>query len=200
MKLPSLHSMNLFRKRDKQKARSGSDGCPNGSLGPADQNYLAYGTPSGPEFVVPGGGRDASSSSRLFRSSGGGGTSRLRSRSFKGLRGFGSSSRRHSGSAGDSAGSRASSRRRSVVGPVATAASAGLLLKLPDTVLKRIFAGVCPHSRDRSYDTCEDSSIGYACMLCDMRDLAHCAQVCSRWRPIVEQVLYVSHVWRSCFP
>lgn len=52
--------------------------------------------------------------------------------------------------------------------------------KLPRPVLARIFAEVCPHAVDTSYDTSEESMTD-GCMLCDMRDLAHCAQVCKRW-------------------
>lgn len=66
--------------------------------------------------------------------------------------------------------------------PMATPRSARLLETLPPTVLHRIFAFVCPHSQDESYETCEESSIEDACMLCDMRDLAHCVAVCKHWR------------------
>ena len=66
--------------------------------------------------------------------------------------------------------------------PAATRRSAALLADLPAPVLGRIFAFVCPHSRDESYDTCEESAIEDTCMLCDLRDLAHCVAVCKRWR------------------
>lgn len=66
--------------------------------------------------------------------------------------------------------------------PMATAASASALLKLPPPILERIFAFVCPQSTDESYETCEQSSIEDACMLCDLRDLAHCVAVCKAWR------------------
>jgi hypothetical protein len=52
--------------------------------------------------------------------------------------------------------------------------------RLPRTVLARIFAFVCPHTVDNTYDTSEESTSD-GCMLCDMRDLAHCALVCKRW-------------------
>lgn len=55
-----------------------------------------------------------------------------------------------------------------------------LTKRLPRPVLARIFAAVCPHAIDYSYDTSEESMTD-GCMLCDMRDLAHCAQVCKRW-------------------
>jgi len=65
--------------------------------------------------------------------------------------------------------------------PRPTRASAGLLAGLPLTILKRIFAFVCPHSQDESYEVCEDSYTENACMLCDLRDLAHCVQACKAW-------------------
>lgn len=52
--------------------------------------------------------------------------------------------------------------------------------KLPRPVLARILTLVCPHAVDTSFDTSEESMTD-GCMLCDMRDLAHCAQVCKRW-------------------
>jgi hypothetical protein len=69
--------------------------------------------------------------------------------------------------------------------------SAYLLAHLPPKVLERIFAFVCPHALDESYDTCEGSasSSDSVCMLCDLRDLAHCVQVCRAWRPSAVKVL-----------
>ncbi|OJJ44009.1 hypothetical protein ASPZODRAFT_72780 [Penicilliopsis zonata CBS 506.65] len=64
---------------------------------------------------------------------------------------------------------------------------------LPPTVLSKIFSFVCPHALDDSYDTSEESMTEDGCMLCDMRDLANCAQVCRRWRPEAQALLY-SHV------
>ncbi|KAJ5908672.1 hypothetical protein N7495_001354 [Penicillium taxi] len=52
--------------------------------------------------------------------------------------------------------------------------------ELPRSVLARIFTFVCPHTNDCSYDTSEES-MSDGCMLCDMRDLACCTQVCKRW-------------------
>lgn len=66
--------------------------------------------------------------------------------------------------------------------PMATPRSGMLLSNLDPEILRRIFAFVCPHSQDESYDNCEQSSIDDACMLCDLRDLAHCASVSKRWR------------------
>lgn len=72
-----------------------------------------------------------------------------------------------------------------------TRGSAYLLAHLPPNVLQRIFAFVCPHARDESYETCEGSasSSDSTCMLCDLRDLAHCAQVCRVWRQNAAKVL-----------
>jgi hypothetical protein len=66
--------------------------------------------------------------------------------------------------------------------PRPTRASAAVLAQLPDAILERIFAFVCPHTRDETYATCEQSSVEDACMLCDLRDLAHCVAVCRRWK------------------
>lgn len=62
---------------------------------------------------------------------------------------------------------------------------------LPQPVLGRILAAVCPHTRDNSYDTSEESMTEDGCMLCDMRDLAHCALVCKRWALEARKLLYV---------
>ncbi len=70
-----------------------------------------------------------------------------------------------------------------------TRASARALARLPDRVLGRIFALICPHSRDETYSSCEESGLSDACMLCDARDLAHCALVCRQWYEIAESVL-----------
>ncbi|KAI9787324.1 MAG: hypothetical protein M1816_007672 [Peltula sp. TS41687] len=64
--------------------------------------------------------------------------------------------------------------------------------RLPGAVLFRIFAYVCPHSQDDSYDSAEDSVLEDGCMLCDMRDLAHCALVCRRWNDVAQRMLYHS--------
>ncbi|KAJ5919570.1 hypothetical protein N7454_009405 [Penicillium verhagenii] len=63
--------------------------------------------------------------------------------------------------------------------------------KLPRAVLVRIFGFVCPHALDNSYDTSEDSMTD-GCMLCDMRDLAHCTTVSRRWFPEAHALLYTN--------
>ncbi|KAF5011370.1 hypothetical protein FDECE_2501 [Fusarium decemcellulare] len=75
-----------------------------------------------------------------------------------------------------------------------TRGSAYLLAHLPPRVLERIFAFVCPHARDETYETCEGSASASdsGCMLCDLRDLAHCVQVCRAWRASAVKVLYHS--------
>ena len=61
-------------------------------------------------------------------------------------------------------------------------ASVALLYRFPDAVLERIFAIVCPHTKDERYDSCEESGLDEGCMLCATRDLAHCVATCRRWR------------------
>lgn len=61
---------------------------------------------------------------------------------------------------------------------------------LPPSVLARILSAVCPHTQDDSYDTSEESMTEDGCMLCDMRDLAHCAQVSRRWTVEARKLLY----------
>ncbi|KAJ6438499.1 F-box domain-containingprotein [Purpureocillium lavendulum] len=70
--------------------------------------------------------------------------------------------------------------------------SAQILSHLPHTVLQRIFAFVCPHTRDESYEPCEESANDDGCMLCDLRDLSHCAKVNRSWRASAVTVLYHS--------
>ncbi|KAI1259348.1 hypothetical protein F5Y18DRAFT_302782 [Xylariaceae sp. FL1019] len=65
-------------------------------------------------------------------------------------------------------------------------------LQLPQPILERVFAFVCPHSSDESYETCEQSAVEDACMLCDLRDLAHAGQVCKLWRQVARQLMYYS--------
>ncbi|KAG6026192.1 hypothetical protein E4U41_001321 [Claviceps citrina] len=69
--------------------------------------------------------------------------------------------------------------------------SAQLLAALPPKVLSRIFAFVCPHALDESYETCEESA-EKGCMLCDLRDLSRCVLVNRAWREIAIQILYHS--------
>ncbi|KAK4156461.1 hypothetical protein C8A00DRAFT_41037 [Chaetomidium leptoderma] len=73
-----------------------------------------------------------------------------------------------------------------------TRASAAALAQLPAPILERIFTFVCPHSRDESYATCEQSSVEDGCMLCDLRSLAHCVAVCKRWKAEAVKLLYHS--------
>ncbi|EAW14903.1 F-box domain protein [Aspergillus clavatus NRRL 1] len=61
---------------------------------------------------------------------------------------------------------------------------------LPRPVLARILASVCPHAADHSYATSEESMTEDGCMLCDMRDLAHCAMVCKQWYSEAQALLY----------
>ncbi|CRJ86695.1 hypothetical protein BN1723_000171 [Verticillium longisporum] len=70
--------------------------------------------------------------------------------------------------------------------------SARLIAELPSNVLERIFVAVCPQSQDESYETCEQSALEDGCMLCDLRDLAHCVQVCKQWRAAARKLLYHS--------
>ncbi|KAL1963976.1 hypothetical protein VTN77DRAFT_7651 [Rasamsonia byssochlamydoides] len=62
--------------------------------------------------------------------------------------------------------------------------------RLPREVLAKIFSHVCPHVLDDSYDSSEESMTEDGCMLCDMRDLAHCALVCKRWFLQAQPLLY----------
>jgi hypothetical protein len=73
--------------------------------------------------------------------------------------------------------------------PRVSALSAQLITKLPPPILERIFSFVCPHARDETYESCEQSAVEDACMLCDLRDLSHCAQVSKRWRTVATSVL-----------
>ncbi|TEA21262.1 hypothetical protein C8034_v007361 [Colletotrichum sidae] len=73
-----------------------------------------------------------------------------------------------------------------------TRASTQLFQTLPKDILPRIFSFVCPHTQDETYETCETSAIFDACMLCDLRDLAHCARVCWKWNQAANALLYHS--------
>lgn len=64
--------------------------------------------------------------------------------------------------------------------------------RLPAAVLANILTYVCPHAADRTYAPCESSQVGDGCMLCDLRELAHCAALCRRWRAVAESLLYTS--------
>ncbi|MCJ1473571.1 hypothetical protein MMC13_002222 [Lambiella insularis] len=67
-----------------------------------------------------------------------------------------------------------------------------LASRLPTRILDIIFIYVCPHVRDASYATLEESMTENACMLCDMRDLAHCARVNRAWAQVAQKLLYHS--------
>lgn len=67
--------------------------------------------------------------------------------------------------------------------------SAELVTALPHRVLERIFAYVCPHTQDRTYEPCEGSPIDDGCMLCDLRDISSCVKVCKAWRWSAVKVL-----------
>ncbi|PHH64952.1 hypothetical protein CDD81_3589 [Ophiocordyceps australis] len=73
-----------------------------------------------------------------------------------------------------------------------SAASGQLVTNLPPPILRRIFARVCPHACEESYEKCENSVADGGCMLCDLRDLSHCAQACRSWRASAITVLYHS--------
>lgn len=70
-----------------------------------------------------------------------------------------------------------------------TRASAAKLAALSGPVLERIFALVCPHTQDSTYESQEQSSLEDACMLCDLRDLANCLLVCKKWTVAGQKVM-----------
>ena len=51
-------------------------------------------------------------------------------------------------------------------------------------ILYNILTFVCPHAVDERFKPIEECIIGYGCMLCDLRDLAHCASVKRGWSGI----------------
>lgn len=61
--------------------------------------------------------------------------------------------------------------------------------RLPAKVLDNIFAHLCPHTLDETYETNEQSIVGDGCMLCDLRDLANCARVRRGWYQVVQETL-----------
>ncbi|TVY19689.1 hypothetical protein LARI1_G002637 [Lachnellula arida] len=73
--------------------------------------------------------------------------------------------------------------------PQASPRSAEAIAQLPGPILERIFSFVCPHAEDETYDSCEQSAVEDTCMLCDLRDLSHCAQVSRWWRKHATNVL-----------
>ncbi|OJD12620.1 hypothetical protein AJ78_06825 [Emergomyces pasteurianus Ep9510] len=62
--------------------------------------------------------------------------------------------------------------------------------KLSPEILSRIFSYVCLHVLDDTYNSSEESMTEDGCMLCDMRDLAHCALVCRKWYSPAHHLLY----------
>jgi hypothetical protein len=62
--------------------------------------------------------------------------------------------------------------------------------RLDRKVLTRIFAFVCPHTQDTSYQVLDDVDLGDTCMLCNLRDLAQCARVCKAWHDPAMQLMY----------
>jgi hypothetical protein len=60
---------------------------------------------------------------------------------------------------------------------------------LPAALLERIFTFVCPHTQDETYESCEQSALEDSCMLCGLRDLAHCVQVSKAWRKAATKAL-----------
>lgn len=80
-------------------------------------------------------------------------------------------------------------------GPPQSHTSIGLarthpLARFSVALLETVFDYVCPHSRDDCYTSCEESMVDGGCMLCDMRDLAHCAGVSKRWSEAAQHLLY----------
>ncbi|ODH51129.1 hypothetical protein GX48_02741 [Paracoccidioides brasiliensis] len=62
--------------------------------------------------------------------------------------------------------------------------------ELSPEILSRIFGYVCLHTLDDTYNSSEESMTEDGCMLCKMRDLAHCTLVCRRWHPPAHDLLY----------
>ncbi|KAI1847271.1 hypothetical protein JX266_006811 [Neoarthrinium moseri] len=65
-------------------------------------------------------------------------------------------------------------------------------LQLPTPILQRVFTFVCPHTQDESYETCEQSALEDACMLCDLRDISHAGMACKQWRKAAVPIMYHS--------
>ena len=64
-------------------------------------------------------------------------------------------------------------------------------------ILYNILTFVCPHAVDERYKPIEECIIGYGCMLCDLRDLAHCASVKRGWSGIAMFLLLVDVFFTS---
>lgn len=61
--------------------------------------------------------------------------------------------------------------------------------EFPAALVEELLSWVCPHTRDDTYQSCEDSMVDGGCMLCDMRDLAQCASVNRQWFGAAENLL-----------
>jgi hypothetical protein len=65
--------------------------------------------------------------------------------------------------------------------------------RLDRKILNRIFGFICPQTLDTSYQTLDDVDLEVDCMLCNLRDLAHCARVCKAWQnPAMELLCVIS--------
>jgi hypothetical protein len=87
--------------------------------------------------------------------------------------------------------------------PPASGASGRIVATLPVPILQHVFSFVCPHSQDDTYESCEQSALEDTCMLCDARDLSHCAQVSKKWRSAATALLYalaISHYFYGTEP
>ena len=62
---------------------------------------------------------------------------------------------------------------------------------LPAKVLEHIFTYLCPHTCDETYNSLEGSMTEGGCMLCNMRDLAHCTPASHEWAEIAQRTLSV---------
>jgi hypothetical protein len=63
------------------------------------------------------------------------------------------------------------------------------IARLPPRLVQVIFEFACPHTLDKGYDVSEKADVGDGCMLCDLRDLAHCAAVRRSWYRLAQQQL-----------
>jgi len=63
--------------------------------------------------------------------------------------------------------------------------------RFPINLVEHILTFVCPHSQDGTYTPCEESMVDGGCMLCDLRDLAHCASVNRQWSQAAQTLLYI---------
>ena len=59
----------------------------------------------------------------------------------------------------------------------------------PIPLLEEVLSYVCAHARDDAYMSCEESMTDGGCMLCDIRDLSHCALVNRQWSEATQNVL-----------